>query len=347
MASPMKFVTVLVPCRNEADYIQACLDSIIAGDYPHALMEVLVIDGMSQDGTRPILREYSMRYSFVRMVDNERQTTPCALNVGIREAKGAFIVRMDAHATYCPDYISKLVSFLLSTGADNVGGVRISVPGRRGVVAASIACAVSHPFGVGSSLYTSTLSKPRWVDTVWGGCYRREVFDKIGLFDEQFVRNQDDEFNHRLIINGGKVLLVPEVRAYYYARTSLAKLWRTYYQYGYFKPLTAYKLMRILTFRQLIPSVFLVGLLAVVILGLLAPAFWGLTQGVVAAYAAANLIVAVSMIRQYGWAPSLFSVLVFPIIHAAYGTGFLHGCWDIWVFRRHGGLDGRAVPLSR
>lgn len=180
-----------------------------------------------------------------------------------------------------------------------------------------------------------------------GGCYRREVFDKIGLFDEQFVRNQDDEFNHRLIINGGKVLLVPEVRAYYYARTSLAKLWRTYYQYGYFKPLTAYKLMRILTFRQLIPSVFLVGLLAVVILGLLAPAFWGLTQGVVAAYAAANLIVAVSMIRQYGWAPSLFSVLVFPIIHAAYGTGFLHGCWDIWVFRRHGGLDGRAVPLSR
>jgi len=343
----MEFVTVVVPCRNEVDHIGMCLDSIISGDYPHALMEVLVIDGMSQDGTRAIVSEYAKQYPFLRMVDNERQTTPCALNIGIRESKGTIIVRMDAHATYCRDYVSKLLSFLHSSGADNVGGVRLSVPGGPGVIAASIACAVSHPFGVGSSLYTFDRPEPRWFDTVWGGCYRREIFDKIGLFDEQFVRNQDDEFNHRLILQGGKILLVPEVHAYYYARESLLKLWLAYYQYGYFKPLTAFKLKRILTVRQLVPSGFLLGLLTAVVAGVFMQNLWWVCEGILAAYMSLTLLVALGTMREFAWRASLVSIVVFPLIHAAYGAGFLHGIWDIWVVHRHGGFGGRVLPSSR
>lgn len=343
----MDFVTILVPCRDEADYIEPCLSSIIAGDYPHERMEVLVIDGMSQDRTREIVGQYSARYPFVRLLDNERQITPCGLNVGIRQAKGDVIVRMDAHATYSSQYLSKLIAQLVSSGADNVGGVRVSVPGRNGIIPAAIAIAVSHPFGVGSALYQVGSGEPRWVDTVWGGCYRKEIFARIGQFDERFTRNQDDEFNHRLILNGGKILLVPEVLAYYHARSSLLKLGRTYYQYGYFKPLTALKWRRILTVRQLVPAGFLVGLLAALLIGQWIPALLWLLVGMVALYGLANVVVAMSTIRTVPWQPALCTAFVFPIIHVSYGVGYLHGMWDFWLWRRHRRMNESSVPLSR
>ncbi len=179
--------TIIVPCRNEEKHIGACLDSIIAGDYPHDLLEVLVVDGMSNDGTRSIIKKYGDRYSFITMLDNPSKIVPAALNIGITRAHGEVIVRMDAHNIYSPDYVSKCIRYLEEYRADNVGGVWITMPGARTIIAESIAIAVAHPLGAGNALYRIGSETPRFVDTVPFGCFRKELFTRIGLFDEIWV----------------------------------------------------------------------------------------------------------------------------------------------------------------
>ena len=225
-------ISIIIPCRNEREFIGLCLDSIIGNDYPQELLEVLVVDGISEDGTTPILLDYSKRYPFVRVLKNYNKTTPSALNIGISVARGEIIMRMDAHNVYPLSYISDLVKWLEKSGADNVGGIWVTRPANGAPTAKAIAIGLSHPFGIGNAYFRIGTTEPRWVDTVPFGCYRREVFERIGMFDEELVRNQDDEFNHRLIKNGGRILLVPEIVSDYYARDSLSKLWRMYYQYG-------------------------------------------------------------------------------------------------------------------
>lgn len=324
------FVTILVPCRNEVRYIEECLFSILANTYDKNLLEVLVIDGLSDDGTRKEIERIAAEHPLVRLVDNPKRTTPAALNVGIQRAKGDVLIRMDAHATYPSDYISKLIDWQRKTGADNVGGIRIAVAADRTSMATAIACGVSHPFGVGTSNYQVGLTMPKWVDTVWGGCFRKELFQTLGLFDEQFVRNQDDEFNHRLIAKGGRVLLVPDVHVFYVARNSLSKLWRMYYQYGYFKPLTAHKLGKVMTARQLAPA-------AMVIVGLLSLAFAGcftkslfLFLGLTSTYLIVSLVLGIQTGMKKGWRVGLRMPIVFPTIHLAYGIGFLQGALTFW-----------------
>lgn len=340
-------VTVLVPCRNEARYIADCLQSILASDYSKSQMEILVVDGMSDDETRDIIKTIAADHPSIRLLDNPQRITPHALNLGIQQAKGDFIIRMDAHATYPSDYISKLISWQLKTGADNVGGVRVSVPADGTPLAVAIACGISHPFGVGTSYYQTGAAEPRWVDTVWGGCFKKDLFKTIGLFDERFVRNQDDEFNHRLLAKGGRILLVSDVQAFYVARNSLSKLWRMYWQYGYFKPLTAYKLGMLMTGRQLIPAAFVVVLATLALIGVWNA--WSLVAlaGLVGAYLMANLVTAIQIGLERGWPCGLWMPIVFVSIHFGYGIGFLQGLVAIWVFRKHPGVDGTAIPLSR
>jgi len=206
-------VTVIVPCRNERRYIAACLDSILATAYPADRLEVLVVDGASDDGTRDAVRAYAAREPRVRLLDNPRRSAPAALNLGIRAARGEIIARMDAHVVYPPHYLPVLVEALLETGADNVGCPIVTLPADESATARAIACALSHPFGVGNSRFRIGSAVRREVDTVPFGCFRRDVFDRVGLFDEELIRNQDDEFNFRLIRSGGRVLLVPDVAA--------------------------------------------------------------------------------------------------------------------------------------
>ncbi len=196
--------------------------------------------------------------------------------MGIAAARGTVIVRMDAHVEYPRNYLSSLVGLLEQSGADNVGGVVQTLPANDSPIARAIACGMSHPLGVGNSHFRIGAAEDRWVDTVPFGCYRREVFDRIGLFDEELVRNQDDELNLRLIKHGGRILLSPRIVSKYFARDSLPKLWRMYYQYGYFKPLVVRKLGGVMTARQLLPPLFVLCLFATAIaapwsrLGLLA-----------------------------------------------------------------------------
>ena len=340
-------VTVLVPCRNEERFIGACLDSILNNDYPKDRLEILVIDGMSQDGTRASVSRYGANHSLIRLLDNVEQVTPHGLNVGIAAATGDIIMRMDAHSVYPKNYIAGLVAWLSKTGADNVGGVCMTVPANDSPVAHAIARGLSHPFGVGTSYFRIGTSTPRWVDTVFGGCYRKDVFARIGLFDEQLIRNQDDEFNHRLIARGGRILLVPDVVSYYYPRSSLAQLWRMFYQYGYFKPLVALKLGRIGTARQVVPMVclgLLVGL-SVASIGSHASRF--MLVLLVALYLSADFAVSFAVglssgLRCVGWL-----MLVFPTLHVSYGMGYMRGIFDFVIRRKRPDIAANAIPLSR
>jgi glycosyltransferase involved in cell wall biosynthesis len=214
-------ISVIIPCRNEEKFIGKCLNSILEQDYPKENLEVLVIDGMSEDKTREIIKEYSEKYSFIKFLENPNKFTPFALNIGIKNAQGEVILRMDAHAGYEKDYISKCVKYLKEYDADNIGGVMKTLSKEKTLVAKAIALCLSHSFGVGGSQFRKGTDKPMWVDTVFGGCYKKEVFDKIGLFNENLIRSQDMEFNLRLKRAGGKILLHPEIVSYYYPKSKL------------------------------------------------------------------------------------------------------------------------------
>ena len=345
--SDLAKVSIVIPCRNEEKFIGKCLDSIVASDYSKDRLEILVVDGMSEDGTRTTVESYARKYLFIRLLDNLKKITPAAMNIGIANAKGEIIMRMDAHNTYPPNYISGLVGWLEKTQADNVGGVWITLPATQTFIAEAIALALSHPFGVGNAYFRIGVKEPRWVDTVPFGCYRKEVFERIGMFDEELVRNQDDEFNLRLIRQGGRILLIPEIISYYYARESLSKLWRMYYQYGYFKPLVARKVGGVLTIRQVIPAVFVLGLL---VSGSLAPwtaySGWALCA-LVLAYVVADLGFSICVGFQRGVRGALAIPVVFPVLHLSYGLGFLKGVLDFFILGNKRRGDAARITITR
>ncbi|HLB82824.1 MAG TPA: glycosyltransferase family 2 protein [Gemmatimonadales bacterium] len=341
------FVSVIVPCRNEEQHIGRCLESILASDYPHDRMELLVVDGMSTDRTRELVAWYAARHPVIRLLDNPRRIAPSGLNLGIQAARGEVILRMDAHVIYLPSYLPILVRALLERGADNVGGVLETLPGADTPVARAIALGLAHPLGVGNSYFRVGAPEPRWVDTVAFGCFRREAFERAGLFDEELVRNQDDEFNFRLIRRGGRVLLMPTARAYYVARRSLRQLWRMYFQYGYFKPLVARKVGKVMTLRQLVPALFVTTLA----MSGLAAVWWRPAAlagaAVAAAYAAAVLVASARAAPRHGLRVAAALALVFPVLHVGYGVGFLLGLRDHLLRPRKQTPELSALPMSR
>jgi len=339
-------ISIVLPCRNEERYIGACLDSILATTYPLERIELLVVDGMSEDRTREIVAGYAARRSTIRLLDNRRCITPAALNMGIRAATGEIIMRMDAHVVYPPQYIPRLIDALQTSDADNVGGVILTLPADPSTMARAIAIGLSHPFGVGNAYFRIGVGAPRWVDSVPFGCFRRELFDRIGLFDEDLIRNQDDEFNLRLIKYGGRILLLPDVISYYFARRSLPDLARMYYQYGYYKPLVARKVDGVMTWRQLVPGLFVLTLIGTIVL---APVLLVRRVGiaVAATYIATLLACVVGAVRRHGWRCALALAAVFPTIHFSYGFGSLRGAFDHLVQRRAARRDPTVVPLSR
>lgn len=340
-------VSIILPCRNEASYIAACLDSILATRWPRQALEVLAVDGASDDGTRAVVAEYARRHPIVRLLDNPARVVPTGLNIGIRAATGDVIVRMDAHVIYPPEYVPRLVAALEESRADNVGACIVTHPADDSPTARAIATALSHPFGVGNSWFRIGAGERRWVDTVPFGCYRRHVFSRIGMFDEDLVRNQDDEFNHRLIRHGGRILLVPDVVSHYYARGSFRQLARMYYQYGLFKPLAARKIGRIMTIRQLVPALLVLALAGLPLLAPFAPPAGSLWQLAIASYLAAIGLCAVRQVRRIGWRSAARLMIAFPVLHLSYGTGFLRGLWTASIGHGSGRAHLVSVPLSR
>jgi glycosyltransferase involved in cell wall biosynthesis len=320
------FVSVVVPCRNERDHVAPCLASILGNDYPVDRREVVVVDGMSDDGTRDRILEVAATNPAVRLVDNPTRVTPAALNLGIAATTGDIVLRMDAHARYPGDYIRRLVDALEHTGADNVGGVLRTLPGAPGALPEAIAMAMRHPFGIGNAAFRTGVRVPSWVDTVPFGCFRRSLFDRLGGFDPELLRNQDDEMNGRIIRAGGRILLLPDVLVDYFARPSLGKLARMYYQYGYYKPLVVRKLGLVPTARQLVPAALIVALAASALAAARSPSLGALALAIVAgAYG-----LGVGLATGTTWwrtrrAAALLLPVVFPVLHFAYGWGYLRG----------------------
>ena len=331
-------VSVIVPCRNEERYIARCLDSIVAAEYPRDRLEVLVVDGLSEDRTRAIVADYVTRYPFIRLLDDPARTPPTAVNTGIRAARGEILVRMDAHGVYPPNYIPGLAAALQQTGADSVGGVLVTLPSNQTALGKAIAIAMSHPFGVGNSYFRVGVREPRWVDTIAFFCCRRETFDRIGLFDEALARDEDSEFNGRLIQAGGRILLVPNVTAQYYARDSLRQLARMYHQYGYSKPLVARKLGRVTTVRQLVPAGFVLTLAAATLATPWVPAAGAVCVAAAAPYLLAVMACAIGAGYRAGLRTVAALALAFPIVHVSYGLGFLRSTLKLMLG------SGRRVP---
>ena len=318
-------ISVICPIYNEERYIGKCIDSVLEQDYSKEDMEVLFVDGMSTDRTREIVVEYAGRYPFVRLLDNPGRIVPAALNIGIGAAKGEVIIRLDAHAIYPKNYFSVLVRKLNELGADNVGGVCRTLPVRDTSVCRAIAMALSSSFGMGNSYFRIGAKREMRVDTVPFGCFRREVFDKIGLFDEELVRNQDDEFNGRIVKNGGKIYLIPSLVIDYYARDTVGKVRRMFYQYGLFKSLVNKKLGAPATLRQFFPLCFVAGLIVGGALSLFFKAVVWLYLSVIALYL---LLAFVYALKETGKMKDvLILVGVFFTIHVGYGWGYLRGIW--------------------
>ncbi len=343
---PLPLISVVIPCRDEQRYIGACLDSILASDYPQERLEVLVADGMSRDQSRDIVARYAAQHPSIRLLDNPRQVTPTGLNAAIRSARGDVVMRMDAHAVYPPHYIPRLVAALRETAADNVGGVIATLPADDTPIARAIAAALAHPFGVGNAHFRIGVTEPRLVENIPFGCWRRDVFGRIGLFDEEMVRNQDDEFNQRLIRHGGRVLLIPDVVSHYYARRSLRQVARMYFGYGYFKPLVFRKVGRVMSLRQLIPALFILSLALTAAASAWVPGAGLLFFGIVAAYAAAVLGCAFHTALRHGAACGVAAAAVFPTLHLSYGLGFLRGLWDHVVRRRRHSAAVAVLPQT-
>ncbi|HEC91836.1 MAG TPA: glycosyltransferase family 2 protein, partial [Candidatus Atribacteria bacterium] len=273
----LPFVSIIIPCRNEEKFIGRCLDSIIAQDYPKDKLEILVIDGMSEDGTREIIKNFQISNSNfqIKLIDNPKKFTNFAFNIGIKTARGEIIMLMGAHARYERDYISKCVRYLRECNADNVGGIVIALPCKNTIGAKAIALSLSCRFGVGDAYYQTGYSgKPRWVDTVFGGCYKREVFDRAGLFNENLIRSQDMEFNLRLKKSGGKILLVPDIVSYYYPKSNLKDFFIHNFEDGIWAiyPLKFVKVR--FKLRHYIPFIFVLSLLGMGVFGIFFPFFF-------------------------------------------------------------------------
>lgn len=322
-------VSVVVACRNEIRHVQAFLESLLRQELDGMEMEILVADGASEDGTRQFLDEFQKTCTCFRVLDNPGRIVSTGLNRAIRESTGEIIIRTDAHTTYAPDYVRSCVEVLQETQADNVGGPALTQAD--GYLAKAIAVGFHAPFASGGAKFRD----PRYsgpVDTVMYGCWRKSTLERIGLFDETLVRGQDFELNARLLSRGGSMWQSPKIVYWYRPRTTLAGLFRQYFQYGFWKVIVLRKSGRQDGWRNLVPGACL---LAGVVLLLCAAAadlggsiWWRnivLTDlsSLVALYAIASLAQSFSLAKRHEWRLLPFLPVVFATYHLSYALGFV------------------------
>lgn len=312
--SERPFVSVIVPLRNEAGTIRACLEAILAQDYGPEHFEVLVADGGSDDGTASILAEYAARGA-IRLIDNPAGTASAGLNRCLTLARGEIITRVDGHTIVAEDYLSACVAALETSGAANVGG-RMQPLGRTRV-GRLIGLATSSPFGIGDSKFHYATT-PQWVDTVYLGAWRRSLFDQIGGFDETMHRHQDYEFNYRTRRHGGRIWFTPAIRSWYFPRESLRAFVHQYFTYGWWKATLVAREPASIRWRHLVAPLFVLSLLVAL-----------LAQGsqVLALELGAYVALAVGESLRQTWrhrSPEALALLpIFLALHLAWGSGFL------------------------
>ena len=311
-------VSILIPMRNEASYIGNCLESILATTYPLKHLEIIILDANSTDDSKQIVADYSTKHPNIKLIDNPGLIVSKGLNIGIKQASGEIIIRMDAHAIYDKHYITESVELLLTSDAKNVGGV--VKPIGQGYVGKAIALALRSKFGVGDAKYRYA-TKEQYVDTIWCGCWYKKVLEKLGGFDEQWIVNQDSELNNRILKSGGKLLISPKIKCDYFVRDSLGKLAKQYFRYGYARVNTILQYPQQLRLRQIIPPVFLILFIITLILCLWTCWPFTLLNGI---YLLVSITFSVSLsITHHGLKLLPILPIIFAIIHFCWSSGFL------------------------
>lgn len=319
-------LTVICPILNEEKYIAKCIDSILEQDYPKDDLEILFVDGMSRDKTREIVAELATKYPFIHLIDNINHTVPWAMNSGIKAAKGDVIMRLDAHATYEKNYFSVLVDALQKYNADNVGAVcRTDVLNKNSKTLA-IREVLSNKFGVGNSTFRTGIKTAQEVETVPFGCWRRDVFDKYGMYNVRLVRNQDIELNKRIIRGGGKIIIVPETFCTYFARETYKALAKNNCANGKWNILTVYytKELRSLSLRHFVPLIFVLSLIVPTFVGL----FWNPALYISASALCAYLLTLGTVSAKLAMSKTLsffYLLASFAVLHISYGWGSFIG----------------------
>ena len=322
--SMLPFISIILPVRNEERYIVACVESIFAQDYPAQQMEVIFVDGRSEDRTVELLVKMQQEHPQIKVLDNPDRTVPYAMNIGIRESRGEVIVRMDAHAEYPTDYVRLSVETLLAEDCDNAGGV-CETRGR-GFMGEAIARMLGTPLGVGNSAFRLA-TQDGYVDTVPFGCFRRELFERIGGFDERMTRNQDNELNFRIRKNGGKIYLNHNIRVIYYCRDTLRGIMRMGFMNGKWNVITMALVPGSMGVRHFVPLAFVLSTIGLLLLTLLTGSmfFGGLLLLEWGAYLLLDGFYSYTIAKEKGWRFLPVELILYPAFHFAYGFGSLCG----------------------
>ena len=326
----MPSISIIIPVYNEETYIHTCIKSILSCDYDKTKMELLLVDGGSRDHTIKIITRYRQKYGSINLLHNPQKIAPVAMNIGIKASSGDFIFIISAHAVYAEDYFSKLVYQLQSLDADCVGPVLMTEVKNKTKVSMSIKDVLSHKFGVGSTFRSATnLTEPVEVDTVPFGCYKKEVFEKYGLYDERLVRNQDIELNKRIVNGGGKIYLIPDVKCTYYARETFSALVKNNFDNGKWNILTAYyaKSFRALSLRHFIPLFFVLSLILPLFAAFIDSRFLWLSAVSLLSYL--TLVIILSLKMKNSYSSVRYLILSFLILHLSYGIGSIMGIFSV------------------
>lgn len=324
MSSP--FATVIVPIRNEELYLRTCLNSLLQQTYPSERYEVIVVDGRSSDRSREIIEDFAHHFPNVRCVDNPAAIAPVAMNIGIRCGQGSIIIRADGHSFYSKNYVENCVKYLQLTGADNVGGPWITVPADGSFGACLVAAILSNPFGVGDSRFRIG-HKEGLVKTVPFGAFRREIFDRVGMYNEKLVRNQDNELNARIRQAGGRIYQTPALQTEYHPVEKLGNLLRQTFRTSQWHFFTIRNNAAALCPRHFAPLVFLLLVTTLLLASFIGGG--GATFGALILLSTLYLLTGFSFAaarsRRFGFA--VVSVLPFACFcfHLAYGLGTLVG----------------------
>ena len=324
-AAPLPRVTVVMPVRNEAGHITRSLDSVLEQDYPADRLDIVVADGMSTDDTRAIVSRRMSSHSNLKLIDNPGRIAPTGLNRATAATGADIIARVDGHCEIAPDYIRRAVWHLQHEKVQGVGGP-IETVGET-ATAAVIAAAMTSGFGVGGSAFRTVKGKTMLCDTIAFPVYTRAIVERAGGYDEELVRNQDDEYNYRLRKLGAKLLLAADVRSRYYSRGTVRSLFKQYFQYGFWKVRVLQKHPRQMSLRQFIPPAFVASLIGSVGFASVSVFGWWCAAGIAVCYMAANALASIrmAMIRSALGRHLLLLPVVFAVLHVSYGLGFLVG----------------------
>lgn len=324
-------VSVVIPCFNEEKYIISCLSSICSQKLPvDTSLKVLVCDGKSTDRTVFLIKEFIQTHPEVQYIVNEKRTTPFALNLGITHQESDMVIIFGAHAVMKENYIIYCIDKICSSKEIGcVGGLIHNIYETK--QSYYIGLAMSSSFGVGNAHFRTGTAEG-FVDTVAFGAYSRDAINQVGLFDEELIRNQDDEYNYRVLKHGYKIWLDSRIQSDYYVRSSIKKLFKQYYQYGYWKVYVNKKHRTVTTIRQLIPFFFVLYLLA----GMIGSMFSNLCLfgflSIFLLYTASGIIFALK--KTVHLSEVLNVIWIFFVLHFSYGIGYLKGVIDFFVFNK-------------